>query len=92
MNSEFSHTFPAIRGTQAGRPCYIAMCPMRIVPKLFKFDEEEVLAFKGNLEEDLINLGFSNFAFDDHAHAFYDGGEVTEFTFLFLAYTLYPYD
>ena len=44
MNSEFSHTFPAVRGTQSGRPCYIAMCPMRIVPKLFKFDEEEVPA------------------------------------------------
>lgn len=41
-NSEFSHSFPAIRGIQAGRPCYIAMCPMRIVPTLFKFDEEEV--------------------------------------------------
>lgn len=40
--SGFSHTFPAVRGTQAGRPCYIAMCPMRIVPKLFKFDEDEV--------------------------------------------------
>lgn len=38
----FSHTFPAVRGTQAGRPCYTAMCPMRIVPKLFKFDEDEV--------------------------------------------------
>ncbi len=44
QNSEFSNTFPAVRGTQAGRPCYIAMCPMRIVPKLFKFDEEEVPA------------------------------------------------
>lgn len=41
-NSSYSHTFPAIRGIQAGRPCYIAMCPMRIVPKLFKFDEDEV--------------------------------------------------
>ncbi len=39
---EFCHTFPAVRGIQAGRPCYIAMCPMRIVPKLFKFDEDEV--------------------------------------------------
>ena len=27
---------------QAGRPCYVAMCPMRIIPTLFKFDEEEV--------------------------------------------------
>jgi DNA sulfur modification protein DndB len=40
--TEFSNTFPAVRGIQAGRPCYIAMCPMRIVPKLFKFDEDEV--------------------------------------------------
>lgn len=39
---EFNHTFPAIRGIQAGRPCYIAMCPLRIVPRLFKFDEAEV--------------------------------------------------
>ncbi|PCH58902.1 MAG: DNA sulfur modification protein DndB [Burkholderiaceae bacterium] len=40
--SGFSHIFPAVRGMQAGKPCYVAMCPMRIVPKLFKFDEEEV--------------------------------------------------
>lgn len=42
--SEFYHSFPAIRGVQAGKPCYIAMCPMRIIPTLFKFDEEEVPA------------------------------------------------
>jgi DNA sulfur modification protein DndB len=41
---EFCHSFPAIRGIQAGKPCYIAMCPMRIIPTLFKFDEEEVPA------------------------------------------------
>ena len=40
--SGFSHSFPAVRGMQAGRPCYIAMCPMRIIPKLFRFDEEDV--------------------------------------------------
>jgi DNA sulfur modification protein DndB len=39
---EYSHTFPATRGVQAGRPCYIAMCPMRLVPKIFVFDEDEV--------------------------------------------------
>lgn len=44
MASEFITTFPAVRGMQAGRPCYIAMCPMRIVPTLFKFNEEEVPA------------------------------------------------
>jgi len=40
--SDFFHTFNAVRGTQAGRPCYSAMCPMRIIPKIFVFDEEEV--------------------------------------------------
>lgn len=44
MSDEFCATFPAVRGVQAGRPCYIAMCPMRLVPTLFKFNEEEVPA------------------------------------------------
>lgn len=38
----FTHSFPAIRGSQAGRVFYIAMCPMKIIPKIFIFDEEEV--------------------------------------------------
>jgi len=42
--SDFFHSFNAIRGIQAGRPCYIAMCPMRIIPKIFVFDEDEVPA------------------------------------------------
>ncbi|CAA0097903.1 Uncharacterised protein [BD1-7 clade bacterium] len=42
MDNAFSNTFPAVRGIQAGRPCYIAMCPMRIIPKLFVFNEDEV--------------------------------------------------
>ena len=41
---EYTHKFPAVRGIQAGRACYIAMCPMRLVPKLFVFDEEVVPA------------------------------------------------
>lgn len=44
MSEEFYHKFPAVRGVQAGRPCYVAMCPMRLVPKLFVFDEDEVPA------------------------------------------------
>lgn len=39
---EYTHKFPAVRGVQAGRSCYIAMCPMRLIPKLFVFDEEVV--------------------------------------------------
>src|SRR5690606_40460868 len=42
MSDQYVHSFPAVRGIQAGRPCYIAMCPMRLVPKIFVFDEEEV--------------------------------------------------
>lgn len=44
IDTTFTNTFPAVRGSQAGRPCYIAMCPMRIIPKLFRFDEEDVPA------------------------------------------------
>lgn len=44
MTNNFKHVFPAIRGVQSGRPCYVAMVPMRIVPKLFIFDEAEVPA------------------------------------------------
>lgn len=39
---QYRNQFPAVRGTQAGRPCYIAMCPMRLIPKLFVFDEDVV--------------------------------------------------
>lgn len=42
FGSEYTHKFPAVRGMQAGRPCYIAMCPMRLIPKLFVFDEDVV--------------------------------------------------
>ena len=38
----YFHSFPAVRGVQAGREFFIAMCPMRLVPKIFVFDEEEV--------------------------------------------------
>jgi len=34
--------FDAIRGIQAGQEFYVAMCPMRIIPKLFRFNEKEI--------------------------------------------------
>lgn len=43
MNSNFSYTFPAIRGVQAGREYYVSMCPLRLLPKLFEFDNEELV-------------------------------------------------
>lgn len=39
----FSYVFPAIRGVQAAREFYVSMCPLRLLPKLFQFDDEELL-------------------------------------------------
>ncbi|KMJ46473.1 DNA sulfur modification protein DndB [Xenorhabdus khoisanae] len=41
-NIAYCYSFPAVRGIQAGRPFYIATCPMRLIPKIFSFDENEV--------------------------------------------------
>jgi DNA sulfur modification protein DndB len=35
----FAFSFPAIRGIQAGREYYVAMCPMKVIPKIFQFNE-----------------------------------------------------
>jgi DNA sulfur modification protein DndB len=40
----YSYTFAALRGTQAGRTFYVAMCPLRLIPRLFLFDEDELPA------------------------------------------------
>jgi DNA sulfur modification protein DndB len=40
--TEFEYLFPAIRGVQAGREYYVTMCPLRIIPRLFLFNEEEL--------------------------------------------------
>ena len=42
MNSSFSYQFPAIRGVQAKREYYVSMCPLRLIPKIFLFDEDEL--------------------------------------------------
>jgi DNA sulfur modification protein DndB len=42
MDTTFSYNFPAIRGIQAGKEYFVAMCPLRIIPKIFLFDEEEI--------------------------------------------------
>lgn len=42
IDANYCYSFPAVRGVQAGRPFYIATCPMRIIPKIFSFDETEV--------------------------------------------------
>lgn len=43
MSENFSYIFPAIRGIQAGREYYVSMCPLRLLSKLFVFDDEELV-------------------------------------------------
>jgi len=43
MTDPFSYTFPAIRGVQAGREYYVSMCPLRLLTRLFTFDEDELV-------------------------------------------------
>ncbi len=38
----FGYVFPAIRGIQAGREYYVSMCPLRLIPRIFLFDEDEL--------------------------------------------------
>jgi len=43
MDPSFEYVFPAIRGIQGGREYYVSMCPLRLLPKIFLFDDEELL-------------------------------------------------
>jgi DNA sulfur modification protein DndB len=38
----FSYQFTALRGIQAGREYYVVMCPLKLIPRIFLFDEEEI--------------------------------------------------
>jgi DNA sulfur modification protein DndB len=38
----FNYVFTALRGVQAGREYYAAMCPLKLIPRLFLFDEKEL--------------------------------------------------
>ncbi|WP_458245669.1 DNA sulfur modification protein DndB [Streptomyces sp. MAI_2237] len=44
VSTGFEYTFPAIRGVQAGREFYASMCPLRLIPKIFLFDEDDLSA------------------------------------------------
>ena len=43
MDPVFEYIFPAIRGIQAGREYFVSMCPLRVIPRMFLFDEEELM-------------------------------------------------
>lgn len=38
----YNYQFTALRGIQSGREYYVAMCPLKLIPKIFLFDEEEI--------------------------------------------------
>jgi len=42
MSDLFYFTFPAIRGIQANREYYVSMCPMKLIPKMFVFDDVDL--------------------------------------------------
>lgn len=42
QESGYCYSFPAVKGIQAGRPFYIATCPLRIIPKIFSYNEDDV--------------------------------------------------
>lgn len=42
MDARFEYVFPSIRGVQSGHEYYVSMCPLRLIPGIFKFDEEEL--------------------------------------------------
>lgn len=41
MDPTFAYSFPAISGIQAKREYYVSMVPLRLVPKVFSFNEED---------------------------------------------------
>lgn len=43
MANTFEYVFPAIRGIQSGREYYVSMCPLKLIPKIFLFDDEALL-------------------------------------------------
>lgn len=42
MEPAFSYTFPSLRGLQGGKDYFVAMVPLRLIPRIFLFDEEEI--------------------------------------------------
>ena len=42
MPIAFEYVLPVIRGIQAGREYYVSMCPVRLIPKLFPLEDEEI--------------------------------------------------
>lgn len=42
METGFTYSFPAIKGIQGQKEYYVVMCPLKLIPKIFLFNEEEI--------------------------------------------------
>ncbi|MFI6176382.1 DNA sulfur modification protein DndB [Nonomuraea sp. NPDC051191] len=42
MMAEYEYAFPAIRGVQAGRVFFVSMCPLKLLPKIFVWDDDDL--------------------------------------------------
>lgn len=42
LSDSFSYLFSALRGIQAGREYFVAMCPLKLIPRIFLFDGDEL--------------------------------------------------
>jgi DNA sulfur modification protein DndB len=42
--NDYAYAFPAIRGVQAGRVFFVSMCPLKLLPKLFVWDDDDLPA------------------------------------------------
>ncbi len=42
MSGVYEYAFPAIRGVQAGRVYFVSMCPLKLLPKMFVWDDDDL--------------------------------------------------
>ena len=42
MSQGFGYVFPALKGVQAGQEYFAAMCPLKVLPRLFQFDAADL--------------------------------------------------
>ncbi|NJP96640.1 DNA sulfur modification protein DndB [Nonomuraea sp. FMUSA5-5] len=42
LSGVYEYAFPAIRGIQAGRVYFVSMCPLKLLPKMFVWDNDDL--------------------------------------------------
>jgi len=81
---DYIYSFPAIRGIQAGREYYTTMCPLNLIPTLFKFDDEDLppelraqrVLYKGRIPQisRYITENTNNYIFSQNWNTFCSNG------------------